>query len=657
MHTVHEIAAAWRWEWEQGAQRELWFERVEGLKEDKHGNMVKVIEWSAKLEVWGNYELTDGDLIHGWDMKPPDVHTLDVAPSPDWIGKVQGDGTSGDMVTIVCANKPPILHIRRWWCCVLPKEAAIRSLREEIRTGEAWNALLNATRQEPRLSNNLPAEDQQILRHFVEHHNLNPSQALAVRQCLDEGAVVSSMTGGGRHGEVGDPGGLHQGSDVAAGVLRPMHPESQGAGFDTHWHERGGGGPTDNPPRACILVIAPTNAQVENLMLRVIQSAEQDLVFSHAVLKDHPVPRMRLRAARGRTPPGLEPYNQTTVQETLANRPDCNGTLQCALNSCQVLFATAGMVATRRKLLLPGDPQTRFAFSFVDESSGHSILVGLDLAAFGAQCMFCGDAGQPRPYSAISLLAAAAKAEGDKKGKGGKMTAQHIAWPQSEHFANLHVHLDQGPGMQYGDSQRCATSSVLQFVLYRTRCTACVLTEKFRMDLPVATVVRGLFTGGSLGWYPASSPALPPPVLGGQHIRIVSTDDPESISELTRYGMSDARVGLLRREVGRAWECLVMDEAMRTQGNTSREEAWLVLHFLEHAQSANVYPPKSVAIVTTRYAQMLRLQHCVWEAGRRLHGDQAYECVHRNFYVFSSIPTERRNLEFKMDIRHSFQRL
>ena len=49
MHTVHEIAAARRWAWEQGVQRELWFERVEGLKEDKDGNMVKVIEWAAEL--------------------------------------------------------------------------------------------------------------------------------------------------------------------------------------------------------------------------------------------------------------------------------------------------------------------------------------------------------------------------------------------------------------------------------------------------------------------------------------------------------------------------------------------------------------------------------------------------------------------------------
>ena len=57
------------------------------------------------------------------------------------------------------------------------------------------------------------------------------------------------------------------------------------------------------------------------------------------------------------------------------------------------------------------------------------------------------------------------------------------------------------------------------------------------------------------------------------------------------------------------------------------DEASLVLHFLQHAHSAHVYPPKSVAIVTTHYAHMLWLQHCLWEAGHRLHGNQAYECV------------------------------
>ena len=221
-------------------------------------------------------------------------------------------------------------------------------------------------------------------------------------------------------------------------------------------------------------------------------------------------------------PPDLQVYNQPAGQETLANHPGCYGKFACALNSYRVLFATAVIVATRRKLLLggpPGDPQTRSVLSFVDESSRHSILVGLDLAAFGAQCMFCGDAGQLRPYSAIPLLAT----------EHSKVTAKQVAWPQSEHFANLNVRIDEGPRMQHGDSQRFATSNVLQFVLYHTRCTACVLTQQFRMDLPLATVVRGLFTGGSLGRYPPSSPTLRhlPPVLGGQHIRIVSTNDPE----------------------------------------------------------------------------------------------------------------------------------
>ena len=85
------------------------------------------------------------------------------------------------------------------------------------------------------------------------------------------------------------------------------------------------------------------------------------------------------------------------------------------------------------------------------------------------------------------------------------------------------------------------------------------------------------FHGVSLGWYPSSSPALPPPVLGGQHIRIVSTDDPEWRQEPTRYGMSAERVDKLRREIGRAWDCLVMDDAMLAQGNLSREEAWLLV--------------------------------------------------------------------------------
>ena len=139
-----------------------------------------------------------------------------------------------------------------------------------------------------------------------------------------------------------------------------MHPESEEARFDTQRQERGGGGghPTTGPPRACILVNAPTNAQIDNLMRRVFQSAEQHPTFSDDILKDHPVPWMRPHAARGQTPTDLRAYNQQAVQETLANRPVCNGKFACALNSCRVVFATTSMVATRRRLLLGGPPET-----------------------------------------------------------------------------------------------------------------------------------------------------------------------------------------------------------------------------------------------------------------------------------------------------------
>ena len=70
------------------------------------------------------------------------------------------------------------------------------SLRQEIGPGKTWNALFKASRQEPGGVGRGPAENQQFLRHLVAHHTLHPSQALAVRQCLDEGSVVSAMTGG-----------------------------------------------------------------------------------------------------------------------------------------------------------------------------------------------------------------------------------------------------------------------------------------------------------------------------------------------------------------------------------------------------------------------------------------------------------------------------
>ena len=64
MHTVHECAAARKWAWEQGAVSYLWFEKEQRQKEDKNGNMVIITKWVAEIEVWGNYDLTDGDFIH-----------------------------------------------------------------------------------------------------------------------------------------------------------------------------------------------------------------------------------------------------------------------------------------------------------------------------------------------------------------------------------------------------------------------------------------------------------------------------------------------------------------------------------------------------------------------------------------------------------------
>ena len=94
--------------------------------------------------------------------------------------------------------------------------------------------------------------------------------------------------------------------------------------------------------------------------------------------------------------------------------------------------------------------------------------------------------------------------------------------------------------MQYDDSQRFATSSVLQFVLYRTRVYSVCPNPPVPHGPAIGNGGAWTVHSGVIGWYPPSSPALPPPVLGGQHIRIVSTDNPQLKHELTR--MSEEQV-------------------------------------------------------------------------------------------------------------------
>ena len=88
-----------------------------------------------------------------------------------------------------------------------------------------------------------------------------------------------------------------------------------------------------------------------------------------------------------------------------------------------------------------------------------------------------------------------------------------------------------------------------------------------------------------------------------------------------------------------AWYSVVMDDVMRSKGNVSRDEALLVMHFPEHVHNAHSYHPKSMAIVTTHYAHMLWLLHCVWFVGTWLHGDRGYECVQAiaKFYRYEGL--------------------
>ena len=157
----------------------------------------------------------------------------------------------------------------------------------------------------------------------------------------------------------------------------------------------------------------------------------------------------------------------------MGRTPGCKATLKCALNCCRVLFATAGMVANRHKMLLgKGQEKTRFTFSFVDEASRHSIPVGLDLAAMGRQCLLCGDPGQLRPYSHVQLLASACEAE------KAEVVPEAVAWPSDATFLFNGVVRDcRGPQVHWHDSLRFCTTSTLQFFLYRTRCRASILVQ------------------------------------------------------------------------------------------------------------------------------------------------------------------------------------
>ena len=70
-------------------------------------------------------------------------------------------------------------------------------------------------------------------------------------------------------------------------------------------------------------------------------------------------------------------------------------------------------------------------------------------------------------------------------------------------------------------------------------------------------------------------------------------------------------------DVQEAWATLRMDPVLLNKGGLSMEEGLLVCHFLEYAARKGTYPAQSVAVVTTHYALMVWLKHCVAFVGRK----------------------------------------
>ena len=184
VYTVHEMEAAEVWAVKNGTYRRLAFEKWL-LDDDGDGNanVPQQPYWASEMEVWGNYELGDGDMVHGWVADRP----WD-ASRPNFEARVHGDGISGDYVGISSANKPRADLNAEYWCQVVPDTAAFRNLRDEIQQGLAWPKMLANIRVEPRDLPPLSNQDQEILQYVVRRHCQNPSQALAVRHVLDESA-------------------------------------------------------------------------------------------------------------------------------------------------------------------------------------------------------------------------------------------------------------------------------------------------------------------------------------------------------------------------------------------------------------------------------------------------------------------------------------
>ena len=130
------------------------------------------------------------------------------------------------------------------------------------------------------------------MKHLVKRHALNPSPALAVRQVLDE-SCITALTGGAGTGKSETMVACIKAVLWQQGLVVAQNPDPADMGT-FNMGSKVGGPEEDTPPRACVLVTAPTNAQVDMLLARVHGECYNDTVFREKVLGDHPAPWLRL---------------------------------------------------------------------------------------------------------------------------------------------------------------------------------------------------------------------------------------------------------------------------------------------------------------------------------------------------------------------------
>ena len=72
MYTIHEMEAAEVWANKNGTKRnctfEEWWPHDDG---DGDGNVPPQPQWATLMEVRGNYDLSDGNMVHGWISANP----------------------------------------------------------------------------------------------------------------------------------------------------------------------------------------------------------------------------------------------------------------------------------------------------------------------------------------------------------------------------------------------------------------------------------------------------------------------------------------------------------------------------------------------------------------------------------------------------------